>query len=40
MKRSIRSSDEYEVTNELEKHFRAFFESYTTPLSNPSMATG
>jgi hypothetical protein len=30
--------DEYVVTNELEKHFRAFFESYTTPLSDPSIA--
>lgn len=30
--------DEYIVTNELEKHFRAFFESYTTDLSDPSIA--
>lgn len=30
--------DEYVVTNELEKHFRAFFESYATPLSDPSIA--
>ena len=30
--------DEYVVTNELEKHFRAFFESYTTPLDDPSVA--
>ncbi|MDR5898843.1 BREX system P-loop protein BrxC [Halomonas vilamensis] len=30
--------DEYVVTNELEKHFRAFFDSYTTPLSDPSIS--
>ena len=30
--------DEYVVTNELEKHFRAFFDSYTTDLSDPSIA--
>ena len=30
--------DEYVVTNELEKHFRAFFESYATPLNDPSIA--
>lgn len=30
--------DEYVVTNELEKHFRAFFESYATPLGDPSIA--
>jgi hypothetical protein len=30
--------DEYVVTNELEKHFRAFFESYSTDLSDPSIA--
>ncbi len=30
--------DEYVVTNELEKHFRSFFESYTTDLSDPSIA--
>jgi len=30
--------DEYIVTNELEKHFRAFFESYATELSDPSIA--
>ncbi|MCC4264158.1 BREX system P-loop protein BrxC [Oceanimonas baumannii] len=30
--------EEYVVTNELEKHFRAFFESYTTELSDPSIA--
>lgn len=30
--------DEYVVTNELEKHFRAFFESYCTDLSDPSIA--
>lgn len=30
--------DEYVVTNELDKHFRAFFESYGTELSNPSIA--
>ncbi len=29
--------DEYVVTNELERHFRAFFESYATPLSDPSL---
>ncbi|MDB9868052.1 BREX system P-loop protein BrxC [Pseudomonadales bacterium] len=30
--------DEYIVTNELEKHFRAFFESYATELTDPSIA--
>jgi hypothetical protein len=30
--------DEYVVTKELDKHFRAFFESYTTPLDDPSIA--
>lgn len=30
--------DEYVVTNELETHFRAFFESYATPLDDPSIA--
>lgn len=30
--------DEYVVTNELEKHFRSFFESYSTKLSDPSIA--
>ena len=30
--------DEYVVTNELEKHFRAFFESYGTDLNDPSIA--
>lgn len=30
--------DEYVVTNELEKHFRAFFESYGTELGDPSIA--
>ncbi|MDN6298469.1 MAG: BREX system P-loop protein BrxC [Halomonas sp.] len=30
--------DEYVVTNELETHFRAFFESYATPLDAPSIA--
>ncbi len=30
--------DEYVVTNELEKHFRAFFDSYSTDLSDPSIA--
>ena len=30
--------DEYVVTNELDKHFRAFFESYSTELSDPSIA--
>jgi len=30
--------EEYVVTNELEKHFRAFFESYATPLNDPSIA--
>ncbi|MDI5986008.1 BREX system P-loop protein BrxC [Halomonas sp. M4R5S39] len=30
--------DEYIVTKELEKHFRAFFESYATPLRDPSIA--
>lgn len=29
--------DEYVVTKELEKHFRNFFESYNTPLSDPSI---
>ncbi|WP_019570748.1 BREX system P-loop protein BrxC [Thioalkalivibrio sp. ALE11] len=29
--------DEYVVTNELEKHFRDFFESYATPISDPSI---
>lgn len=30
--------DEYVVTNELDKHFRAFFESYSTDLNDPSIA--
>lgn len=30
--------DEYVVTNELERHFRTFFESYSTDLSDPSIA--
>ena len=30
--------DEYVVTNELEKHFRSFFQSYGTDLSDPSIA--
>src|SRR5690554_3266532 len=30
--------DEYVVTNELEKHFRNFFDSYNTELSDPSIA--
>ncbi|MCK5893416.1 MAG: BREX system P-loop protein BrxC [Endozoicomonadaceae bacterium] len=30
--------DEYVVTNELETHFRAFFDSYSTDLSDPSIA--
>ena len=30
--------DEYVVTNELEKHFRSFFESYGTDLTDPSIA--
>jgi hypothetical protein len=30
--------DEYVVTNELEKHFRDFFESYSTDLNDPSIA--
>lgn len=30
--------DEYVVTNELEKHFRSFFDSYKTPHSDPSIA--
>ncbi|MGO1626165.1 MAG: BREX system P-loop protein BrxC, partial [Halomonadaceae bacterium] len=30
--------DEYVVTNELEEHFRAFFDSYTTRLDDPSIA--
>lgn len=30
--------DEYVVTNELEKHFRHFFESYSTDLRDPSIA--
>lgn len=30
--------DEYVVTNELEKHFRSFFESYGTDLNDPSIA--
>lgn len=30
--------DEYVVTNELEKHFRSFFESYSTDLTDPSIA--
>ena len=30
--------DEYVVTNELEKHFRDFFQSYGTDLSDPSVA--
>ena len=31
--------DEYVVTNELEKHFRDFFQSYGTDLSDPSIAS-
>ncbi len=30
--------DEYVVTNELETHFRSFFESYSTDLNDPSIA--
>lgn len=30
--------DEYVVTNELEKHFRSFFESYSTDLMDPAIA--
>ncbi|HDS1772217.1 BREX system P-loop protein BrxC [Pseudomonas putida] len=30
--------DEYVVTNELEKHFRSFFESYSADLNDPSIA--
>ena len=30
--------DEYVVTNELEKHFRDFFHSYSTDLNDPSIA--
>ncbi|RLA40627.1 MAG: hypothetical protein DRR06_17205, partial [Gammaproteobacteria bacterium] len=30
--------EEYVVTNELEKHFRDFFESYSIDLSDPSIA--
>jgi len=30
--------DEYVVTNELEKHFRDFFDSYSTDLNDPSIA--
>lgn len=30
--------DEYVVTNELEKHFRDFFDSYSTELTDPSIA--
>jgi hypothetical protein len=30
--------DEYVVTNELEKHFRAFFDAYSTALSDPSIS--
>lgn len=30
--------DEYVVTHELEKHFRSFFESYSTDLNDPSIA--
>lgn len=30
--------EEYVVTNELEKHFRSFFDSYKTPHSDPSIA--
>lgn len=30
--------NEYVVTNELEKHFRSFFESYSTDLNDPSIA--
>lgn len=30
--------DEYVVTNELERHFRDFFQSYVTDLSDPSIA--
>ena len=29
--------EEYVVTNELEKHFRDFFESYSTDLKDPSI---
>ncbi|MEB5477559.1 BREX system P-loop protein BrxC [Acinetobacter pollinis] len=31
--------DEYVVTNELEKHFRDFFQSYGTDLSDPSISS-
>ena len=30
--------EEYVVTNELEKHFRSFFDSYKTPHTDPSIA--
>ena len=30
--------DEYVVTNELERHFRDFFQSYATDLSDPSIS--
>ena len=30
--------EEYVVTNELEKHFRAFFDSYSTSLQDPSIS--
>jgi len=30
--------DEYVVTNELEKHVRDFFDSYSTDLNDPSIA--
>ena len=30
--------DEYVVTNELERHFRNFFDAYSTDLSDPSIA--
>jgi len=32
--------EEYVVTNELEKHFRDFFESYSTDLKDPSIPAG
>ena len=36
---SIRQElDEYVVTDELERHFRSFFDSYKTPHSDPSIA--
>ena len=35
----LQELDEYVVTNELEKHFRAFFESYGTAHNDPSIAS-